>query len=312
VSTILDALKRLDEETRTRDAKQVPKVMMGNGTATSGNTHWRRRVLWAGLALIVVGAISWWGYREGGDNVPAVKPSHPDKVAVTAIPSAEKKSVSMAPLMEKSLAKESQPSQGGVAVTPPKPVTSSPAKSPTRPTLSSDLPEYAERTKTNSLSPNPLSAKSSAGNRHHASIPAIDQTDTSRSHDPHAQPHRSASAATMPRADSIEADEKTPSPSGKTVTTSTSRRHYSSPKSSAPEPPSTKSPYANAEPLASDTLQVQAISWSDRPTKRVAVIDGRLLREGQSVSGYRVIQIRPENVIVEKAGKFWKLAFGSH
>jgi Type II secretion system protein B len=312
LSTILDALKRLDEETRTRDAKHAPTAMTGSGMAAGESVPRRRRVLWIGLALIVMGAVGWWSYREGGGNVPALKPSRPDKSAVTAIPAAVNKSASMAPIPERSLVKGPQPSQADVTVAPPKPVASVQANSQTRLTPSSNVPMNAERSKTRSISPESLSIKPSTGNRHRKPIPSIDQTSASRPQKSHVvQPHRSTSTAMTSQTASITADKKTPPPSGTNATAYQSKRH-NPPLVSPALPATAQSPYANAEPLVSDTMQVQAISWSDRPTKRIAVIDGRIVREGQSVHAYQVIQIRPEDVIIEKSGKFWKLAFGSH
>ena len=74
----------------------------------------------------------------------------------------------------------------------------------------------------------------------------------------------------------------------------------------------TKDAYARAEVLPKDTLQLQAISWSDIPTERITIIAGQILREGQTIDGYSVIAIRPEDVILEKAGKWWKLVYGSN
>jgi len=73
--------------------------------------------------------------------------------------------------------------------------------------------------------------------------------------------------------------------------------------------PANPDAYADAEPLARGTLQLQAISWSDNPGARITVIDGRILREGHSVEGYTVIQIRPEDIILGKEGKRWKLGY---
>jgi hypothetical protein len=47
------------------------------------------------------------------------------------------------------------------------------------------------------------------------------------------------------------------------------------------------------------------------PSARITVIDGRILREGHSVDGYTVVQIRPEDVIMDKEGKRWKLTYDS-
>jgi hypothetical protein len=59
-------------------------------------------------------------------------------------------------------------------------------------------------------------------------------------------------------------------------------------------------------------LQLQAVSWSDIPSERVTIINGQILREGQGVDGYAVVQIRPEDVIVKNSGKLWKLSYGQH
>ena len=68
--------------------------------------------------------------------------------------------------------------------------------------------------------------------------------------------------------------------------------------------------FALAEVLSKDTLPLQAISWSDIPSERITIIAGQILREGQNVDGYTVIEIRPEDVILEKAGKQWKVVYG--
>jgi hypothetical protein len=73
--------------------------------------------------------------------------------------------------------------------------------------------------------------------------------------------------------------------------------------------PANPDAYADVEPLARGTLQLQAISWSDNPGTRITVIDGRILREGHSIDGYTIIAIRPEDVILAKEGKRWKLGY---
>ena len=72
-----------------------------------------------------------------------------------------------------------------------------------------------------------------------------------------------------------------------------------------------KEAYDGVERLPRDALRLQAISWSDMPSARITVIDGRILREGHTVDGYTVIQIRPEDVIMAKEGKRWKLTYDS-
>jgi MSHA biogenesis protein MshK len=57
-------------------------------------------------------------------------------------------------------------------------------------------------------------------------------------------------------------------------------------------------------------LKLQALAWSTDDTRRMAVINGRIVREGESVDGYQVIQIREEDVVVNDGGKSWRLVFG--
>jgi MSHA biogenesis protein MshK len=58
-------------------------------------------------------------------------------------------------------------------------------------------------------------------------------------------------------------------------------------------------------------LKLQALAWSADDTRRMAVINGRIVREGESVDGYQVIQIREEDVVVNDGGKSWRLEFGA-
>jgi hypothetical protein len=42
----------------------------------------------------------------------------------------------------------------------------------------------------------------------------------------------------------------------------------------------------------------------------MAVINSRIVREGESVDGYQVVKIREEDVILNQDGKSWLLEFG--
>jgi len=57
-------------------------------------------------------------------------------------------------------------------------------------------------------------------------------------------------------------------------------------------------------------LKLQALAWSADDARRMAVINGRIVREGESVDGYQVMQIREEDVVVNDGGKSWRLEFG--
>ena len=57
------------------------------------------------------------------------------------------------------------------------------------------------------------------------------------------------------------------------------------------------------------TLKLQAISWAQDPKKRIAVINGMIVREGDTVAGYSLSLIGKNDVIVKKGNKESKLVF---
>ena len=56
-------------------------------------------------------------------------------------------------------------------------------------------------------------------------------------------------------------------------------------------------------------LNLQAISWSETPERRIAVINGRILKEGEQIEGYSILQIRTDDVVFMQAGQRWMLGF---
>ena len=57
-------------------------------------------------------------------------------------------------------------------------------------------------------------------------------------------------------------------------------------------------------------LKLQALAWFNDPPKRMAVINSRIVREGGSVDGYQVTEIRRQDVVVSDGRKSWRLEFG--
>jgi len=56
-------------------------------------------------------------------------------------------------------------------------------------------------------------------------------------------------------------------------------------------------------------MKLQAITWSRMPQKRIAVINNRIVREGESVAGYLVSTINQDDVLLSREGKKWRLQF---
>ena len=56
-------------------------------------------------------------------------------------------------------------------------------------------------------------------------------------------------------------------------------------------------------------MKLQAVTWSRAPQKRIVVINNRILREGEMVSGYLIRTINQDDVILSQEGTKWKLLF---
>ena len=61
--------------------------------------------------------------------------------------------------------------------------------------------------------------------------------------------------------------------------------------------------------LDESKLQLQAIAWSKNAAQRIAVINGHIVREGESVEGFSVTQIRQDDIIVNDGNESWQVEF---
>jgi len=57
-------------------------------------------------------------------------------------------------------------------------------------------------------------------------------------------------------------------------------------------------------------LQLQAIAWSSDSKERIAVVNGRILREGGSIEGALIVRIDKNDVSFQKGDEQWKQKFG--
>jgi cytoskeletal protein RodZ len=86
------------------------------------------------------------------------------------------------------------------------------------------------------------------------------------------------------------------------------------PRKRKPKPAGTKKTdnetYPTADRLWDNRLKIQAIAWSPVSEERMAVINSRIVREGSSVEGFSVVAIRPDDVIVKEQGRLYRVVFG--
>jgi hypothetical protein len=119
---------------------------------------------------------------------------------------------------------------------------------------------------------------------------------------------KSAPPAAKPAARPLPKD-KLPAPA--TERPSTLAQKAASPRKTAPlgRPPAARTPEDNLSLLDNFKLKVMAIAWYPDATRRIAVINGHIVKEGESVDGYTITQIRKDDVIVNDGSRSWRVEF---
>ena len=74
-------------------------------------------------------------------------------------------------------------------------------------------------------------------------------------------------------------------------------------------PPAARTPEDNLSRLDESKLKVMAIAWHGQAPRRIAVINGHIVKEGESVDGYTITQIRKDDVIVNDGSRSWRVEF---
>jgi len=57
-------------------------------------------------------------------------------------------------------------------------------------------------------------------------------------------------------------------------------------------------------------FKIQAISWGETPQERLVVISNQVLREGDSIEGYQISHINPDDIVLRRSDKAYRLDFG--
>lgn len=75
----------------------------------------------------------------------------------------------------------------------------------------------------------------------------------------------------------------------------------------AGRPTATRSAEDSLSRLDEAKLKVMAIAWAEDPARRLAVLNGYIVKEGESVEGFSVTQIRKDDVIVNDGSRSWRV-----
>ena len=95
-------------------------------------------------------------------------------------------------------------------------------------------------------------------------------------------------------------------PPGDTTARQTSQKPVAGKPSAASR--SSRSPQYSR--LQNGGLALQAIAWAAEPAKRIAVINGSIVREGETVEGFTLMRIRKDDIVLNDGTKTWQLEFG--
>ncbi|MDM8515805.1 general secretion pathway protein GspB [Desulfobacterales bacterium HSG16] len=67
---------------------------------------------------------------------------------------------------------------------------------------------------------------------------------------------------------------------------------------------------ADIPDIMDSQFELQALVWSEIPQERMVVIDGRIMKEGDSAENIKITSISAKFVVIEKNGELWKIKFG--
>jgi hypothetical protein len=74
-----------------------------------------------------------------------------------------------------------------------------------------------------------------------------------------------------------------------------------------PPPAPARSVEDSLNRLDDSKLRVMAIAWAEDPGRRLAVVNGHIVREGESVDGYTVTRIRRDDLVVSDGTRSWRV-----
>ena len=303
MSTILKALKKLEQEKGTRQPSRPTPVFSSPDTTAGKEGGWLRNP-WIknsalGLAILILGLSTWYYYIRSRPNGP--RPSIRNQASLET---GSKNKVPANPIRP-----NTRPEDQHTAIKqPPARQAAQEPKMVGRPHTQGaggGLPTDPKRVATNrNIEPGAASSVSREGKISDYSQPVAivspgentpGAVGPDRSRD---VPMRSKGAAN-PGNPRVTVQKKLPA-------------HTAADRSGSDRPQ--KAPvneYANTPRLTDGRLKVHAIAWSAEAEERMAVVNSRVVHEGDSIDGFLIVAIRPEDVVVrEKENGMFRVVFG--
>ena len=301
MSTILDALKRLENEHHKEKRRQPPTALSGEAV-TRFRFRFQATVLTlAALATIGGAGAFLWIEKGPSEAVPDHVKHRPEQATARS-------SLPM-PANADTVSSRSQKQVKGIAAR----AEADPAPAPLRP-LKREETDVAEAAAPQKVAP--VYSKAFQARKRNGPSPQEQPLKEIRHHDapksqstPHALNNARTGGGPSMSVSAMAAKQGAPPTRQAGLKPSSIKPETLRGKSVASQPASNQDPYASVETIPRGALQLQAISWSNVPGARITVIDGRILHEGQTIGEYTVTRIRPDDIILKKAGQPWKLGY---
>lgn len=289
MSTILDALRKVEENHRTRSADARARLL-SSPTRPSTYSFRQRRTPWLiGVGLVLIGFTAGAGPMLWGPRLPAPEESQIASATGGDVPPG-KEGNPLEPLAQPT----PRPSGQAPSQSPAQPLSPATAEIPSNSAPTAPMPQHLTPAERRGLSP---------AERHAARREALRARYAAQRGTP---PSEVRDLATAPRA-------AQPPPRPLPEPGESAQPVASVPRTAVP---GTKSPVpAPAAATAPPNTSLSFLQWSPEPDRRLAFIkvDGgplTLAHEGDTVAGYTVVEIRRDAVELSAKGRSFMLQVG--
>lgn len=280
MSSILKALKRVEEESTPLQSYQSPSGPIDSKQALSANTkkrwHLRRLTHLLLILILVCGGVT-LVFSQREILIAGLSFMFPPDTPTDNAQAKNRTDIYRAKIP-----------------------AAAPVQNQTQPKTVSRLPEQTQ-TSASTVRDKKFQSRSTSGKQRSAGRTVV----------PHQKQPGTRSRVT-PKAKVVPPPRQTPTPSVSASLNKTKPRNRPQavrPAAERPQPVRPK-PRRTYDRINDDNLRLQALAWADDAARRMAVINGRIVHEGESVDGYQILKIREEDVIIQQSGKSWRLEFG--